>query len=447
MAGAASHLDSVRDDTVRTGETSAPPSPRKRRPARKRNTRKPVRKVLVLTHRWSALVLGLVLVIVCTSGAALVYAPEMMRALNGNLLHGTHSPQPVGFETAEHSVQSADPRFHPTQVSLKNDVYIVTGDQPASGEQYFVDAGTGKINGHANLYGGVIGFLVNLHDCGLTCQGYAGYQPWLARPSVIAHVPWFAGMTWGAVILGGTGLLLLGLAVGGAIIWWPGRKRLRHGFRVRFGRGRFARDYDLHNVIGIIATPALLVWALTGMNFEIPQVSKLWYSATGGRAVADDAYTMTASGTGPEIALPTAAAAARAHFPNSEITAVGLPAAGQAYYTFTLFDHGANGSNADLWKYYPTYSGNRYLGVDEHDASNVKVMTGPPKTLSNKIINDLAQPTLHYGVSVNPWWRAVWFVFGLTPLALMVTGMSTWLVRRRTSRNKKARVRSAASTS
>jgi len=424
--------------------TKPAPATRPSQTVRRRRTRRPIRKALVITHRWSALVLGVVLVIVCTSGAALVYEPELVHASHGRLLHGTRSVHPVGFQDAENAVHAVDPHFRPTQISLKNDVYVLAGDSPDFHDQYFVDAGTGGVNGRGNLYGGVLGFLVNLHDCGLTCTGYPGYQTWLAEPSVIAKMPWFSGMTWGAAILGGTGLVLLFLAIGGAIIWWPGRKKLRHGFRVRFGRGRFARDYDLHNVIGIVAMPALLVWGLTGMNFEIPQVSKLWYSATGGDRVADDAYTMDAAGTGPDIGLPAAAAAARAEYPHADITAVGLPIDGQAYYTFTLFDHGASGSNADLWKYHPTYTGNRYLGVDAHDGGNVKVMTGRPKTLSNSIIDDWAQPTLHYGMSVNPWWRSLWFIFGLTPLALMITGLSTWLFRRRTARRKTARARAAA---
>ncbi|MCM3897796.1 MULTISPECIES: PepSY domain-containing protein [Gordonia] len=53
-------------------------------------------------------------------------------------------------------------------------------------------------------------------------------------------------MTWGAVILALTGLLLVFLAISGVIIWWPGLRRLRSRFRVRIGKGRFARDYDLH---------------------------------------------------------------------------------------------------------------------------------------------------------------------------------------------------------
>ncbi|WP_235457150.1 PepSY-associated TM helix domain-containing protein [Williamsia sp. Leaf354] len=382
--------------------------------------------------------LGLVLVIICTTGASLVYAPELLKATNADLFHTTATDQPIGFDAAFSAVRTADPDFSTTYASVKDGVYVLYSDDPTSNEAYYVDAGTGNVNGHGDIYGGVIGFLINVHDCGLTCEAYPGYLPWLNERSAVAGFAASADMTWGAVVLGGAGLLLLVLAVSGIVLWWPGIRRWRHGFRVRMGRGRFARDYDLHNVIGIVAAPALLIWALTGMNFEIPAVADIWYSATGGAEPSQDAYTMPPSGkNGPEITLAQAAAAATAVFPGSVVTAVTLPADTSGFYSFTLFDRGRDGSNADLWQYNPTYHGNRTVGVDAHDAADVKVMSGVSPGVSNEIIDQWAQPTLHYGVSVNPWWRSLWFAFGLTPLALMMTGVSTWLFRRGTARRKK----------
>ena|GEM_PF-5352874 len=67
-----------------------------------------------------------------------------------------------------------------------------------------------------------------------------------------------------------------------------------------------------------------------------------------------------------------------------------------------------------------------------------------PAQVSNAIIDDWAQPTLHYGVSVNAWWRVFWFVLGMAPLLLFLTGLSTWQFRRRTARRRKAARKAAA---
>jgi uncharacterized iron-regulated membrane protein len=46
--------------------------------------------------------------------------------------------------------------------------------------------------------------------------------------------------------------------------------------------------------------------------------------------------------------------------------------------------------------------------------------------------------SMHYGHSVNPYWRALWFVLGLAPLLLLLIGVSTWLYRRQVTRRRRA---------
>ncbi|MGC4935382.1 PepSY-associated TM helix domain-containing protein [Gordonia sp. DT30] len=400
-----------------------------------------MRRALIVSHRWGSIVLGLLLVVVCTSGAILVYEPELARATKSALFTSTDTGHQVGFTSAMASVHAADPSFDAAYLSLKDGVYFISSSDTAAGT-WAVDAGTGKINGHGNIDDGILGFLVNLHDCGLTCEGYPGYVAWLAKPSVMADWGWFtADMTWGAVLLGVSGALLVFLAISGIVIWYPGLRRWRNGFRVRVGKGRFARDADLHNVIGIVAAVPLLIWGLTGMNFEIPGVGKVWYAATGGIAPTDDAYDMPAPGSadGPRISLDQAIDAAQAHYPGSRATWVGMPSEGAEYYSVDLLV-----GESDLWSGGATYHGNRELGVDAHDPAVIKEFSGAPKTVSNAIADDWAQPTLHYGVSVNGWWRALWFVFGLTPLMLMITGLSTWQIRQRNARRRRRRTRERA---
>lgn len=391
-----------------------------------------LRRLLVLSHRWTALTLGLLLVVVSTSGALVVYAPELLRAGNAELFHTTPAAQPVGFTSAVEAVQAVEPEFEPAEIALKDGVFMLGG---ADGDQtYFVDAGTGELNGSGDLYGGAVGFLENLHDCGLTCEEFAGYVPWLAAPSPIAGLTPFAEMTWGAVLLAIAGLAAVLLVVTAPFIWWPGLRKLPNAFRVRWRKSRFARDFDLHNVIGIVALVPLLVWGLTGLNFEVPGFRGAWDSATGGQTQPDDNYTMeTSENPGPTITLDRAMDSAIARFPGSRVTWVGMPAEDADYYSIDLLDGGPN-----LWAHNAVYEGNRSVGVDAHDPQNVRVFLGPSQTVSNAIADEWAQPALHYGTAVNGYWRALWFVLGLTPLLLLITGVSTWLFRRDTKRRRRA---------
>jgi uncharacterized iron-regulated membrane protein len=387
---------------------------------------------LKVCHRWTALIVGLLLVVVSTSGALIVYAPELVRATNADLFRAAPDTEPVGFTRAVAAVKDADPQFAPAELSLKDGVYVLTGDGE---ESYFVNAGTGDINGRGNINDGVVGFLVNLHDCALTCEGYSGYVAFLTAASPVAGFAPFADLTWGGLLLAVAGAALVVLAVTAPLLWWSAIRNWRNAFRLRWNRGRFARDFDLHNVIGVVALVPLLIWGLTGLNFEIPGFRTAWDAVTGAESPPADNYTMDVTADPkPAITLDDALTAAQQRFPGAKPTWVEMPSDDANYFMVDLLDGGPN-----LWAHNTTYEGNRSVGVDAHDAANVRVFLAGSATVANAVIDEWAQPALHYGVAVNPWWRALWFVLGLAPLLLMATGLSTWLHRRGVRRRRAAR--------
>jgi uncharacterized iron-regulated membrane protein len=97
-----------------TGNAAATDLPRAAlTPARLRRwwRRRPVNRALVLLHRWPALVLGLFLVVECTSGAVLLYNGDIFRATHHQLYQDTASPVPVTPDAAVKIVEQAHPQF------------------------------------------------------------------------------------------------------------------------------------------------------------------------------------------------------------------------------------------------------------------------------------------------------------------------------------------------
>ena len=193
----------------------------------------------MVSHRWPALVLGLLLVLETTSGAILLYQGELFRATNSNLYHHTASPDQIGPNEAITVVGKADPKFPASWVAHDGGVYVV-GDQSYQ-DLYFVDPGTGDINGKTNPDRGFMGWLVNMHDCAFSCEGYPWYASWLAGPMWDDGPSFLTDITWGGFILGALGLVLILLALTSLKIWWPGIRKLKNRFVVRGGNGRFAR--------------------------------------------------------------------------------------------------------------------------------------------------------------------------------------------------------------
>lgn len=379
---------------------------------------------MVLAHRWTSLVLGLLLVFETTTGAVLLYHDDYFRATNAQFYRHTASAHPLTAQQALDIVRVAHPEFAAAWVSSDNGILAV-GD-PAYATAYAVDPGTGRINGFAHLQTGLFGWLANLHECALSCQGYPGYVPALATPVLIL------GVTCGGLLLALLGFLLLLLGITGVLTWWPGFRRLSHGFWVRTGRGRFARDRDLHNVIGVVAVPFLLMWGLTGVSFEFPQVRDAWLTVTGGHAESADCYSFT-----PEPPLahrlgPDAAVIAALGQVTGQVRYLVLPQPDADYYTLSV----ATGSQP--YGHRAFFGGDVTVYVDGHDPDHVSVVDSPgDRPASNTLYDRILEPS-HFGWLVDGWWRLVWLIFGLTPLALAVTGLSTWLVRRGARRRRRA---------
>jgi hypothetical protein len=75
--------------------------------------------------------------------------------------------------------------------------------------------------------------------------------------------------------------------------------------------------------------------------------------------------------------------------------------------------------------------------IDPYDINHTKVLyasQGDPAP--NRFYDKYFEPA-HFGWQVNGWWRSIWFVMGLARLALMITGVSTWLYRRGVRRRRR----------
>jgi uncharacterized iron-regulated membrane protein len=394
------------------------------------------KRPIIVAHRWIALVLGLLLLFITTTGAVVVYAPELVRLENPAFFSATATPHPISSTDALAAVRAVDPGFTPEYFALSQGIYRFGEDGDV--RVWGVDAGTGRITGHLNPDGGIVGWFENAHECFFGCDDYAGYVSWFTAEVPGAGTVLPAETTWATLALGLGGIMLLFLAITGIVIWWPKLRRIRESFTVRRGKGRYARDFDLHQLIGIISIPFLLMWALTGTNFELPVVSELWYSATGGSTPVYPTFESRKAAAGtPDISAAQAEKTALALYPGSTLVGyLGYPVKGDKTSSFDVWVS----TPADTWINTP-YPGDREVAVDRHDAARYAKLTPEPGSVSNRIWDEWSTTVGHYGVAISPWWRWIWVLFGLAPLALAVTGVSTWLYKRGVAKRKRERRR------
>lgn len=408
----------------------------------------PVRRSIAAAHRWIALVVGLALLIIMACGVPLLWGAELFRAHNADLYQPTQTSTYLTAGDALAQIKATHPEFGAGSVIMDKGMYLVADSH--LNLIYGVDPGSGRITGSGHYYGGFQGFMENLHAFGLSSPNYSGYVPFMAHTIPSFGVTQLEGVTFGSALVGILGLVLVLLALSGIFLWWPGIKNFASGFRVRWStKNGYVRDRDLHKVAGIVAAPFLLMWGITGAAAQFPFIQQGLLAITGGHTDPANVKTLnwsfsSDSSNAPskhDIGVDAAARAALARvagvISNATLPDPSDPASA---YLFEISQPSGDPYSQTM------LAGNGWVYVDQYNPDHVKVVWGGHgSTVQNTLYEQVVYPS-HFGWYVNGYWRVIWAVFGLTPLLLAVTGISTWLVRTRKARAREARrqVRAAA---
>jgi uncharacterized iron-regulated membrane protein len=381
------------------------------------------------------------LLVVVVSGVVLLLDPEIEQVTHPSLYDTDPGPAKLTPGQALAVVHRELQEFDTAGGSVYDNRGAWEVHSAATGEVARVDDTDGRLLGTIDREHGVMAFVANLHECGLTCEEMSGYVPFLAQPAEVFGFDLTLGNegNWGGLVLAVSAILLLLLVLTGLVIWWPRRGKFRQGLRVRRGKGRYKLNYDLHKVVGFVALPALAIWAITGINFELPkQTEGAYYALTPGSAAPDSIYEFESKpGSGPGVTMGEAIAAARTAVPSdSRLVSVSIPEAGEEGSAYEMwFAHGI-----DTYAY-GDYPGNYGVYVDRYSGAAHQYFPNPANdTLTNEFMQNWAG-AIHMGTLVGWLPRTGWILFGLTPLLLAATGTTTWLMRRRMGKRKKRRDR------
>jgi uncharacterized iron-regulated membrane protein len=399
------------------------------------------RRLFTKIHRWITFALGLVLLAVVVSGVLLVFQPEIEQVTHPSLYDTASGPAKLSPGQALAVVKRDLPELEWTGAEIYDQRGAWEVHSP-SDPVARVDNTDGRLLGTIDREHGFMAFMENLHECGFTCEEESGYIGFLNKPAQISGFDLTLGNegTWGTVFLAVSALVLLVLVISGLWIWWPRKGALRRSLRQRRGAGRYKFHYDLHKIVGVIALPSLLMWALTGINFELPkQTEGAYYAVTPGSPAPESIYEFESKpGTGPGISMTRAVVDAEAVLPggtgHSTLDSINSPDRGEggSYYE-VWFSHGI-----DTYRY-SQYPGNFGVYVDRYRGEARQFFPNPANaTATNEFMQNWAG-ALHMGMLVGWLPRTLWFVFGVTPVLLALTGIVTWLIRRRRRGRKVAR--------
>lgn len=219
-----------------------------------------MKKVFRKIHLFLSIPLGLIITVICFSGAILVFQTEINELTRPELYFVKEisgEPLPVEELVLKANSQLTDRTVSSVQIPSdpkRNYVMGLSGGGRATG---YVNPYTGELVGTTQRGEGFFSIMLQLHR-------------------------WLLSRDIGKPIVGYTTLFFVFILITGVIVWWPkSKKQLKNRLQIKTRNGRKRFWYDLHISGGIYVLIGLLVLSLTGLTYSFRWYSKAFYGAFG----------------------------------------------------------------------------------------------------------------------------------------------------------------------
>ena len=215
-------------------------------------------KTLHKIHLWLSIPLGLIITVICFTGATLVFEQDITRALNKNL-YQVEIPQGKERLSPSEVINILQEKHDGMKISS-----VRIPNSPKETYQIRFSNGGKKVLFVNPYTGESIGW----------SKSYPFFQTMRKLHRWFLDAPKSKGsMSTGKLIVGVSTIAMTIILISGLVIWIPRtRKALKNRLTVACGKGTRRLMYDSHVALGFYATIFLLIMALTG-----PTWSFGWY--------------------------------------------------------------------------------------------------------------------------------------------------------------------------
>jgi len=223
----------------------------------------------------------------------------------------------------------------------------------------------------------------------------------------------FSGTVIGAIF----GLILLFLGISGIILY---RKFWRKLFTLRFKAAKRILYSDVHKMIGIFSSPVLIVIAFTGVYWNVSIVlhEVLEHGFEEAHPPITEPYHAET------ISFETLRENASKEIESFRATYLAIP--NEPKMDITFF--------GEVDTVNPLISQYASMVTYHHKTGDLVVATDIRDTGFLRKFDDSTRK-LHFGYFAGIWSKIVWCVIGLSPVILMITGLTMYLVRTKPKRN------------
>lgn len=220
-------------------------------------------------HLWLSVPFGIIITLICFSGAMLIFEPEITRAVKSDVYNVTEVKDtaiPIGelMESVRSTLPDSVSITGVTVFADKGRTYQVNLSKPRRAS-LFVDQYSGQITGRYERLG-FFSTMFKLHR-------------WLLDSAN----PHGDGVKIGKLLVGISTLMFVIALITGIIIWWPRVRKvgLRRGLSISFANGWPGFWKGLHVAGGMYAVILVLAMALTGLTWSFDWYRTAFYAVCG----------------------------------------------------------------------------------------------------------------------------------------------------------------------
>lgn len=241
-----------------------------------------MKKFFSKAHLWLSIPFGIVIVIICFTGAILVFQTEILESKRSSVYFAEN---PTGERLTPSELVARVQKELPDSVKVtglkiyedaeRNSQIYVSGD----GDDFYVDPYTGKKTGtdeRSMFFSKVIRlhrFLLHQYD--------RGSQP------------------WGKLIVGYSTIAFVFIILTGLVIWFPrSRKSLKNRLQIKTNSGWHRFWYDLHVTGGFYSSLFLLAMALTGLTWSFGWYRTAFYNLLSSEPTTEQQSSGQPAGSG-----------------------------------------------------------------------------------------------------------------------------------------------------
>lgn len=358
------------------------------------------KKLAYKIHTYISLIFCIPFIIVCLSGSLLVYKDEINDilspdAVNVSLPSGQQNSR-LGFDELRRIISAKFPDYEIVGWNIdknlqKSDKIWLIKHNGKEWEYIYLDAFSGEIKSEPTPHdSGFMGVLVELHENLLFEER-------------------------GQIFVGVVGVIAFVIAISGFIVY---RNFWKNLFKLRFTRLAIFMS-DIHKFIGVFSTPIMLIIALSGAWWEL----RFLFS----KPFDTSEFTINSQIYNKNLSLDEIAQKAKTDLPNFELHYISLPFRNAADISLFGYKRGQN-------FLYNEYSS--MLTYSRQNANLLQIKDIDEADITERFLATFRKA--HFGY-YNQITKFIWFLVGLTPLILSVSGIYLWIKRSNFKKRKNER--------